>query len=127
MAEAKEYKQRVEELESRMPRRTGLEERTDSGGNQSNEIEKLQDDLRQCENKLRKYVQHSERLESDRRRVFDAISSCDIGDIVGDSMVDMVASLCDKLVSLEEECVALSSSETKAAAYSTEMDSLREQ
>lgn len=126
MAEAKEYKQRVEELESRMPRRTGLQDRNDLGVNQSREIEKLHDDLRQCENKLRKYVQHSERLESDRKKVYEAISSCDIGDIVGDSMVDMVASLCDKLVSLEEECVALSSSESKAAEYLTELDSLRE-
>ncbi len=126
MVEAKEYKQRVEELESRVSRRTGLQERTDSGINHLRENEKLQEDLKQCENKLRKYVQHSERLESERKEVIEAISSCDIGDIVGDTMTDMVVSLCDKLESLEEDCVALSSSEAKAAEYLTEIDSLRE-
>lgn len=73
-----------------------------------------------------KYVQHSERLEKDRKGVIEAISSCDVGDIVGDSMVEMVASLCDKLVSIEEECDALASSEGKAAEYLRELDSLRE-
>lgn len=126
MAEVKEYKQRVEELESRIPRRTGLQERFDSGTNQSNEIEKLQDDLRQCENKLRKYVQHSERLESERKQVFDSIASFHLGDVVGDSMIDMVLSICKKLTSVEEECAALSDSETKAAEYLIELDSLRD-
>ena len=92
---------------------------------QSREIAKLQDDLRQCEDKLRKYVKHSERLENDRKGVIEAISSCDVGDIVGDSVVEMVASLCDKLVSIEEECDALSSSEGKASEYLMELDDLR--
>lgn len=126
MVEVKEYKQRVEELESRIPRRTGLQERFDSGGNQSKKIEMLQDDLRQCENKLRKYVQHSERLESERNKVFDSIASFHLGNIFGDSMVDMVSSLCKKLISVEEQYAVLSSSETKAADYLVELDSLRE-
>jgi hypothetical protein len=114
MAEAKEYKQRVDELESVLPRRSGLRERKDVV-DQSEEIEKLQDDLRQCENKLRKYVQHSERLEKDRKGVIEAISSCDVADVVGDSVVEMVVSLCEKLTSIEEECMALVSSEGKAS------------
>ena len=125
MAEAKEYKQRVEELESVLPRRSGLRERKDVV-DQSEEIEKLQDDLRQCENKLRKYVQHSERLEKDRKGVIEAISSCDVADVVGDSVVEMVASLCEKLTSIEEECMALVSSEGKASEYLSELDALRE-
>jgi predicted nucleic acid-binding Zn-ribbon protein len=125
MAEAKEYKQRVEELESVLPRRSGLRERKDVV-DQSEEIEKLQDDLRQCENKLRKYVQHSERLEKDRKGVIDAISSCDVADVVGDSVVEMVVSLCEKLTSIEEECMALVSSEGKASEYLSELDALRE-
>ena len=125
MAEAKEYKQRVEELESVLPRRSGLRERKDVV-DQSEEIEKLQDDLRQCENKLRKYVQHSERLEKDRKGVIEAISSCDVADVVGDSMVEMVVSLCEKLTSIEEECMALVSSEGKASEYLSELDALRE-
>ena len=51
MAEAKEYKQRVDELESVLPRRSGLRERKDVV-DQSEEIEKLQDDLRQCDKLL---------------------------------------------------------------------------
>lgn len=126
MAEAKEYKQRVEELEISLPRRSGLRERTDPLQDESKVIEMLQDDLRQCENKLRKYVQHSERLEKDRKGVIEAISSCDVADIVGDSVVEMVVSLCEKLSSLEEECAALSRSEGKAAEYLAELDALRE-
>ena len=127
MAEAKEYKLRVEELESnnKLPsRRGGLRERKDNE-DQSREIAKLQDDLRQCEDKLRKYVKHSERLENDRKGVIEAISSCDVGDIVGDGVVEMVTSLCDKLVSIEEECDALASSEGKASEYLMELDALR--
>ena len=127
MAEAKEYKQRVEELEDQKPGRSGLRERTEPSHDQSKEVEQLQDDLRQCEDKLRKYVQHSERLENDRKGVMAAISSSDVGaDIVGDSMVEMVVSLCDKLASIEEECDALANSEGKAAEYLAELDSLRE-
>lgn len=125
MAEAKEYKQRVEELESVQPRRSGLRERKDVV-DQSEEIEKLQDDLRQCENKLRKYVQHSERLETDRKGVIEAISSCDVADVVGDSVVEMVVSICEKLTSIEKECMALVSSEGKASEYLSELDALRE-
>lgn len=124
MAEAKEYKQRVEELESDQPRRSGLRERKDVV-DQSEEIEKLQDDLRQCENKLRKYVQHSERLEKDRKGVIEAMSSCGVADIVGDSVVEMVVSLCEKLTSIEDECMALVSSEGKASEYLSELDALR--
>jgi chromosome segregation ATPase len=126
MEEAKELKQRVEELENSLPRRSGLRERKDSSQDQSKVIDKLQDDLRQCENKLRKYVQHSERLEKDRKRIIEAISSCAVADVVGDSVVEMVVSLCEKLTSIEEECAALSSSEGKAAGYLTELDSLQE-
>ncbi len=90
-------------------------------------IRNLQDDLRQCENKLRKYVQHSERLEKDRKGVIEAISSCDVADFVGDSVVDMVVALCEKLTSIEEECAALSNSERKATEYLTELDALRAQ
>ena len=118
MAEAKEYKQRVEELESVLPRRSNLRERKDVV-DQSEEIEKLQD-------KLRKYVQHSERLEKDRKGVIEAISSCDVVDVVGDSVVEMVVSLCEKLTSIEEECMALVSSEGKASEYLSELDALRE-
>lgn len=121
MAEAKEYKQRVEELESQKPRRSGLRERTEP------EVEKVQDDLRQCENKLRKYVQHSERLENERKEVLEAVSSSGVEDIIGCSgVVDMVKSLCEKLSSLEEECDDLARSEKKAGEYLTELDALRE-
>jgi len=126
MAEAREFKQRVEELENSLPRRSGLRERTDSSQDQSKVIQQLQDDFRQCENKLRKYVQHSERLEKDRKGVIEAISSCAVANVVGDSVVEMVVSLCEKLTSIEEECAALSSSEEKAAEYLTELDSLHE-
>jgi len=137
MAEAEEYKKQVEELESRKmensrPRRSGLRERKDAAHHrdQSKEVNKLQDELRQCNSKLRKYVEHSERLEKDRRSVIEAISSCDVGDIVGDGMMEMVVSLCDKLASIEEECNVLASSHEKAAGKATEylaqLDSLRE-
>jgi len=74
---------------------------------------------------LRKYVEHSDRLENERKGVIEAISSCDVGGIVGDGMVEMVVSLCDKLASIEEECDVLASSEGKAAEYLAELDSLR--
>jgi len=125
MAEAKEYKQRVEELESVKPCRNGSRERKDVV-DQSEEIEKLKDHLRQCENKLWKYVQQSERLENDRNGVIEAISSCNVADVVGDSVVEMVMSLCEKLTSIEEECLALVSSEGKASEYLSELDALRE-
>ena len=125
MTEAKEYKQRLEELESVLPRCSGLRERKDVV-DQSEEIEKLQDDLRQCENKLRKYVQHSEQLEKDRKGVIEAISSCDVADVVGDSVVEMVVLFCEKLTSIEEECMALVSLEGKASEYLSELGALRE-
>jgi DNA repair exonuclease SbcCD ATPase subunit len=127
MADAKEYKQRLDELEKSQPRRSGLRERADASDDQSQVIRQLQDDLRQCENKLRKYVQHSERLEKDRKGVVEAISSYNVADVVGDSVVDMVIALCEKLTSIEDECVALSNSERKATEYLTELDALREQ
>ena len=119
MAEAKEYKQRFEELESK-PRRAGLRERTGA------DVEKVQDDLKQCENKLRKYVQHSERLEQERKAVMEAVASSNVGDIVGETPSEMVASLCEKLAELEEECDALAAAEGKASEYLAELDSLRE-
>jgi len=126
LAEAKEAKARVEELENSKPRRGGLRERTDASADQSQEVEKVRDDLKQCENKLRKYVQHSERLENDRKGVLAAISSADVGDITGDGVVEMVESLCEKLTSVEEECEELANSQGKAAEYLTELDSLKE-
>ena len=126
LAEAKEAKARVEELENSKPRRGGLRERTDASADQSQEVEKVRDDLKQCENKLRKYVQHSERLENDRKGVLAAISSANVGDIAGDGIVEMVESLCEKLTSVEEECEELANSQGKAAEYLTELDSLKE-
>jgi len=126
LAEAKEAKARVEELENSKPRRGGLRERADVSADQSQQLEKAQDDLKQCENKLRKYVQHSERLENDRKGVLAAISSANVGDITGDGIVEMVESLCEKLTSVEEECEELANSQGKAAEYLTELDSLKE-
>lgn len=126
MLEAKEYKQRLEELEAAKPssRRSGLRERRDDA---SQHVEQLQDELKQCEIKLRKYVAHSERLEQDRNVVLEVISSCKNlpGDVVGNSIGEMVTSICDRLVSVEEECDALATSETKASEYLAELDSLR--
>ena len=45
---------------------------------------------------------------------------------MGDGVVEMVVSLCDKLASIEEECDALASSEGKAAESLRELDALRE-
>ena len=117
----------LEELEAAKPpssRRTGLRERKDDD---SQHVEQLQDELKQCENKLRKYVAHSERLEHDRNVVLEVISSCKNlpGDVVGNSIGEMVTSICDRLVSVEEECDALATSETKASEYLAELDSLR--
>lgn len=127
MTEAKEYKRRVEELENQTqkPRRPGLRERKDTTNDQST-IEKLNNDLRQCDNKLRKYVEHCKRLENDRKGVIDAISNCDVRDVIGDGVVEMVVALCERLSSTEEECDALASSEGKAAGYLDELVSLRE-
>ena len=117
----------LEELEAAKPpssRRTGLRERKDDD---SQHVEQLQDELKQCENKLRKYVAHSERLEHDRNVVLEVISSCKNlpGDVVGNSIGEMVTSICDRLVSVEEEGDALATSETKASEYLAELDSLR--
>ena len=126
--EAENYKQRLAALENDSARgssRRGLRERTESDQDQSNEVAKLQGDLQQCEDKLRKYVQHSERLESDRKGVMHAIASYNIGEIVGGNVVETVASICERLSSVEEECNALAQSEKKAVQYLAELDSLR--
>lgn len=127
--EAENYKQRLASLENDLERgnsRRGLRERMDSDHDQSHEISKLQNDLQQCEDKLRKYVQHSERLESDRKGVMDAVASYNIAEIVGGNVVETVASICERLASVEEECNALAQSEKKAMQYLAELDSLRE-
>jgi len=82
--------------------------------------------LKQCNLKLRKYVQHSERLEKERNGVMAVISSCNAEDIVGNSLEEMVGSLCEKLASIEEECDVLANSEDKAAGYLADLHSLRE-
>ena len=127
--EAENYKQRLAALENDSERgngRRGLRERVESDQDQSKEIAKLRDDLQQCEDKLRKYVQHSERLESDRKGVMDAVASYNIGEIAGGNVVETVASICERLASVEEECNALAQSEKKAVQYLAELDSLRE-
>ncbi|KAL7520313.1 hypothetical protein ACHAWX_005043 [Stephanocyclus meneghinianus] len=135
MTEAKDYKQRVEELETEMasnssnskPRRYALRERTElSKSEEENDVARLNDELKQCNLKLRKYVQHSERLEKERNGVMAVISSCNVEDIVGNSLEEMVASLCKKLSSIEEECDVLANSEDRAAGYLADLDSLRE-
>lgn len=135
MTEAKDYKQRVEELETEMasnssnskPRRYALRERAElSKSEEENDVARLNDELKQCNLKLRKYVQHSERLEKERNGVMAVISSCNVEDIVGNSLEEMVASLCKKLSSIEEECDVLANSEDRAAGYLADLDSLRE-
>jgi DNA repair exonuclease SbcCD ATPase subunit len=127
MAEAKEYKQRVEEMENSLPCRINLHERANSSDDQSQVIRQLEDNLTQCENKIKKYIQRNELLEKDMKRVIEAISSCVVADDVGgDSVVDMVGALCEKLTSIEDECAALSNSERKATEYLIELDALRE-
>jgi DNA repair exonuclease SbcCD ATPase subunit len=132
MTEAKDYKQRIEELEQEMasgaadskPRRKGLRERTTD--EYSGDVARLQDELKQCNLKLRKYVQHSERLEKERANVMKVVSSCNAEDIAGNNLEEMVTSICDRLTSIEEECDALAHSEDKASQYLSELDSLRE-
>ena len=128
MDEAKDYKRRVEELEKEIadskPRRKGLRERTSE--EDSDDVDQLKDELKQCNLKLRKYVQHSDHLEKERNNVMTVISSCNTEDIVGNSLEDTVASLCERLSSLEEECDALANSENKAAEYLANLDSLRQ-
>lgn len=128
MTEASDYKQRVEELErelsggeNSLKSRRALRERKDD----DSDVDRLKDELKHCNDKLRKYVQHSERLEKERSGVMSAISSCNVEDIVGDNMEEMVVSLCEKLTSVEEECDALANSEEKATEYLAELDSLR--
>ena len=130
MTEAKEFKQRVEELEQEMentanskPRRKGLRERTDDD---NEDLVRLRDQLNQCNSKLRKYVEHSERLEKERNGAMTILSSCNIEDIMGSCLEEMVKSLCERLTSIEEECDALANSEDKAAGYLADLDSLRE-
>jgi phage shock protein A len=130
MTESKVYKQRVEELEKEIaeakPRRYALRERTDSPNREEEgEVARLSEELKQCNLKLRKYVQFSERLEDERKGVMAVISSCNAEDIVGNSVEEMVASLCEKLASIEEECDALANSEDKASQYLADLDSLR--
>lgn len=124
LAEAKELKQQLEDLESK-PRRAGLRERkTDSSGD-SKEVENLREDLRKCEDKLRKYVKYSERLESDKKGIADAITDSGV-DVAGDDALEMVASLCERLISIEEECDALAGCEKKAGEHLNELHSLKE-
>ncbi|KAL3805856.1 hypothetical protein HJC23_007817 [Cyclotella cryptica] len=135
MTEAKDYKQRAEELEKEIAssasdsksRRYVLRERTESSKcEEENDVARLNDELKQCNLKLRKYVQHSERLEKERNGVMAVISSCNLDDIVGNNLEEMVSSLCEKLASIEEECNALANSEDMAAGYLADLDSLRE-
>ena len=104
--------------------RAGLRERQDP----SQKADRLRDELGQCKKKLRKWVEHSECFEKDRKGVLDAISSCkDLPKgVVGSSVGEMVSSFCDRLVSVEEECDELASSEQKAVEYLAKLDSLGE-
>lgn len=130
MTEAKDYKQRVEDLEQELsaadskPRRKGLRERTADG--ESDDLTRLQDELKNCNLKLKKYVQHCERLEKERSSVMSVITACDVEDVVGNNVEAMITSLCEKLASVEEECDALANSEDKAAGYLADLDSLRQ-
>lgn len=56
----------------------------------------------------------------------DAVASYNIGEIVGGNVVETVASICERLASVEDECNALAQSEKKAVQYLAELDSLRE-
>jgi len=128
--EATVYKDRVEELEQQLTstksHRQGLRERKDPNhdGN-SEEVDKLKDDLQQSNIKLRKYVKHCDLLKQEKESIEDAISSCSIDELKGSSLAEKVASLCEKLKSTEEECDALAKSEEKASEYLSNLDSLR--
>ncbi len=117
-----------QQLTSTKPRRQGLRERKDSSNDgNSEEIDKLKDDLQQSNIKLRKYVKHCDLLKQEKESIEDAISCCNIDDLKGNSLAEKVVSLCEKLKSTEEECNALAKSEEKASEYLTKLDSLRKQ
>lgn len=138
MNKASDYKLQLEELEKEFavshsegtksrPRRHGLSERNNlSQHDLSEENAKLKDDLQQCNERLRKYYQHCESLKEEKKNIEEAISSFKFDDISGNSLSEMVTSLCKKLRSIEEECDALANSEEKATEYLVELDTLRE-
>ena len=74
-----------------------MEKLENSSHDNSKVIEKLQHDLMH--------------LNKERRGVIEAILSCDVADIVGDSPVEMVTSLCDQVTMI----AALSSSKENSA------------
>ena len=79
------------------------------------------------ETKLRKYAAHCQRLESDKATIVDALSSCNRNKIVDGDLAGAIVSLCDNFSSLEEECDALTSAETRASSYLMEIESIRNQ
>lgn len=77
------------------------------------------------ETKLRKYLSYCKALESDKAQIIDALRSRR-RNVVDDDFAGAVVSLCDQLISLEEECDALSNAEGRVSSYLVEIEKLRE-
>jgi len=102
---------------------------TESVAVNSAEIETLQKVKNALEIKLRKYAAHCKELQEERMNVFEAVKSCAHGNNIGDEDDDIVGAikcLIKRLSSVEEECEALSSAESRASSYLMELDRLRD-
>lgn len=78
------------------------------------------------EAKLRRYAAHCQLLENEKASVLDALKAVNGSDIDDGDVTRAVIALCDKHISLEEECEALMSAEKRASTYLSELDHLRE-
>ena len=90
------------------------------------EVTKLKFDKDALESKLRKYATHCQRLEEERDSVREVLRSKKVDKIDSSSIADIVVTLVDRLTSLEEECDALSRTESQASSFLVEIENLRQ-
>jgi chromosome segregation ATPase len=126
--EGLEYKQKLEDTEKEVTKlKMRLSSRAPVDSPEDAQLTELRFDKEALENKLRKFLSHSQRLEEEKASILDVLRSSQEGSAVFDGDISKsVISLCDKLASLEEECESLSKSENQASFYLQEVEQLRE-
>ena len=95
--------------------------------NADDDVSELKFAKQALETKLRKYLSHCQRLESDKASIIDALKSTRQHHISDGDVAGAVIELCDRLSSLEQECDNFSTARTTVSSDSVQTDRLRQE
>lgn len=93
---------------------------------EDSEVTKLRFDKEALESKLRKFASQCQQLEDEKLRIILTFKSAKL-EFKDENIEKAVVALCDKVVSLEQECDSLASYKNKVFSNQVEMTTLQQQ